>query len=444
MICPNCHKEVSDDALFCKYCGTPLHNTKKICPYCHVENDPDAIFCKQCGRPLTANQANSQNQPPHYESKYPDYVPLTTSVPKQNNDVETSYDHGVVFEKTDRKVNWKKVIAGVLVLIVLTGGSNYYLRHSAKLNVTNQPSSSSAMVSNGSTFNTAATSTLENYSNLANNGTLASDGDTIYTTNDQGYLIKTSKNFKNPQVLVKEKVNYINVNHKIIYFTDANHQLCMTSSNGGKKIVLVKKACYYVTYHDHSLYYQLDSDNESLYVYNLKTKKSSRLIEKHVYNLSFNGDDLYYNGSDGIYVYHLKTNKNEQILDGKNLNVIYYDGYCYYIANDSLMRVDVKTKKSETIVSTTGNSSVMQMINVGTYVMNKKAIYFYSVSPMTSGSIYRIDLKTKKVTSIIDGITLSSYDLQIINDNIVVKINNKWVGINTSDKKANPLFSSEV
>lgn len=448
MICPNCHREVSDDALFCKYCGSPLHQSKKICPYCQSENDADAIFCKHCGRPLTPNASNqsytAESQP---EAKYNDYVPLETSVPRQNDSVHASYDHEpVTFEKTDHHVHWKKVIAGVIALALVTGGSAFYLRHTPKLNLINRPNGS-AMVSNGSTFKTKATSPLENYANLANNGTLVSDGDNIFTTNDQGYLVRMNKDFKNPVVLIKEKVNYINVFHKIIYFTDASHQLCMTTADGDHKIVLIKSACYYVTYHDHAIYYQLDGDHESLYVYNLKTKKSSRLVDNHVYNLSFHGHDLYYNAKDGIYVYHLKTKKNELIVKTDNSNVLYDQGYCYYISNASLMRVNVKTKKTEPIVSSGGNTYNAQMISVGTYVMSDQAIYFYSVSLSSnlgqnaSGSIYRIDLKTKKVKSIMDGITLKSNDLQIINDNIVVKINNKWVGINTANKKSAPLFS---
>jgi hypothetical protein len=250
-------------------------------------------------------------------------------------------------------------------------------------------------------------------------------------------------NFKNATVLVKEAVQYINVYKKSLYFTDANHYLCMTTSDGGAKITIIKKAVYYLTLHGDHLYYQLDGDNESLYDYNIKTKKSTRLVDLHVYNMSFNGNDLYYNAKDGIYVYHLDSQKNELILKTSNSFVQYYKGYVYYINNASLMRVNVSTKTPETIVSSTTQNVMNQVINVGTYVMNDQAIYFYNVSQYSGGSIYRVDLKTKQVKTIYDGLTLTSTDIQLINDNLVVKSNKKWIGINTSNKKAAAIFSQE-
>lgn len=438
MICPKCHKEISDDALFCQYCGTPLG--KKICPSCKAENEMDALFCAHCGRPFERDMGERIEKK---EAKYDHYVPIESDVPKQNNDVYSSFDQNEVkIEKVDHKIHWKQVILGVLALLVLTGGSYYYLRHSASLKVTNRPTANSE-TANGATFKAAKTTAMENYSNLANDGTLASDGTNVYLTNDNGYLVKTDMNFKNASVLVKESVQYINIYKKTLYFTDSNHYLCMTSASGGAKITLIKKACYYVTLHGDNLYYQLDSDNESLYVYNIKTKKSTKLVNKHVYNLTFNNNDLYYCAKDGIYVYHLDTKKSELILKTTNAFIQYYNGYIYYINNASLMRVSVKSKTPETIVSSTTENSMNQVINVGTFVMNNKAIYFYNASQYSSGSIYRVDLKTKNVETIYDGLTLTGANLQLINDNIVVKSNNKWIGINTSNKKAAAIFSQE-
>lgn len=437
MICPKCHKEISDDALYCQYCGTPLG--KKICPSCRAENDMDALFCAHCGRPFERDMSDRVER----TAKYDHYVPIESDIPKQNTDVFSSLDRDqVAFEKVDKKVHWKSVLSGVLALLVVTGGSYYYLRHSQALKVTNRPAVNGEMA-NGATFKAAKTTAMENYSNLANNGTLASDGKNVFLTNDNGYLVKTDINFKNATVLVKEAVQYINVYKKSLYFTDANHYLCMTTSDGGAKITIIKKAVYYLTLHGDHLYYQLDGDNESLYDYNIKTKKSTRLVDLHVYNMSFNGNDLYYNAKDGIYVYHLDSQKNELILKTSNSFVQYYKGYVYYINNASLMRVNVSTKTPETIVSSTTQNVMNQVINVGTYVMNDQAIYFYNVSQYSGGSIYRVDLKTKQVKTIYDGLTLTSTDIQLINDNLVVKSNKKWIGINTSNKKAAAIFSQE-
>jgi hypothetical protein len=42
-----------------------------------------------------------------------------------------------------------------------------------------------------------------------------------------------------------------------------------------------------------------------------------------------------------------------------------------------------------------------------------------------------------------EGVQLSGTDIQVINDNLVVKVNNQWYGVNTSNKKTAALFNKE-
>lgn len=54
MICPTCHAEISDDALFCSSCGTKIEPvdaaaSAAVCPQCGAELAPGALFCSHCG-----------------------------------------------------------------------------------------------------------------------------------------------------------------------------------------------------------------------------------------------------------------------------------------------------------------------------------------------------------------------------------------------------------
>ncbi len=54
MLCPNCKKELPNDARFCRHCGTPISNSIDYygnvgCTSCHKPINKDAKFCPYCG-----------------------------------------------------------------------------------------------------------------------------------------------------------------------------------------------------------------------------------------------------------------------------------------------------------------------------------------------------------------------------------------------------------
>lgn len=48
--CPSCHKQVTDQMLYCGNCGQQL-SVKKRCNQCQKELQSDEKFCPNCGRP---------------------------------------------------------------------------------------------------------------------------------------------------------------------------------------------------------------------------------------------------------------------------------------------------------------------------------------------------------------------------------------------------------
>ena len=48
--CRKCKKEISKDALFCPYCGTPK---QKKCSNCGRDIGGDMLFCPHCGAKLS-------------------------------------------------------------------------------------------------------------------------------------------------------------------------------------------------------------------------------------------------------------------------------------------------------------------------------------------------------------------------------------------------------
>ncbi len=49
--CPECGKEISDQAVACPNCGTPINKTeKKFCQHCGEQIDKDCVVCPKCGK----------------------------------------------------------------------------------------------------------------------------------------------------------------------------------------------------------------------------------------------------------------------------------------------------------------------------------------------------------------------------------------------------------
>lgn len=62
--CKECGREVSDQAISCPHCGSPIKNTKKMfCMHCGEEIDKDCVVCPKCGKQVRNinNQNNDKN-----------------------------------------------------------------------------------------------------------------------------------------------------------------------------------------------------------------------------------------------------------------------------------------------------------------------------------------------------------------------------------------------
>lgn len=59
MYCQKCGKEITNDSIFCKFCGVKL-NENQPCPKCGKEIPEDSNFCKYCG--IKFNNKPQKNQ----------------------------------------------------------------------------------------------------------------------------------------------------------------------------------------------------------------------------------------------------------------------------------------------------------------------------------------------------------------------------------------------
>ncbi len=64
--CPECGKEISEQATSCPSCGTPINNSanKKFCQHCGGQIDKDCVICPKCGKQVgEISNTTKENSP---------------------------------------------------------------------------------------------------------------------------------------------------------------------------------------------------------------------------------------------------------------------------------------------------------------------------------------------------------------------------------------------
>ena len=408
MICPSCHRQVPEGAHFCPHCGTPIDDK---CPHCGHQNIPNAKFCAFCGRPLLAGTTRR---------------PQGSFTPTEDiyQEEEKTYEP----EKVSRKVNWKVVLISVLVLILATTGAQYYLKHSKSIKFSDASPSVSEEIN--SIVKLKKTTDIEQYSNLSNDGMVAADDHYIYMSNANNELVKLDKKMNVIKNYGIKQATYLNLVGEKLYYTDSDHHISVLDTKTGKHEILQNVETFYMTYHDNKLYYQNDDDNESLYVYDLSTKASTKLLEEHIYNMNFVGDTIYLTGKSSIISYNMTTKATDTIYNEQVYGSVYNDGYLYFITDrQSLGRVSVKSKESQIILTDMGYSM---------FVMSDEAIYYVG----SDAKMYRFDLSTKKTTAVYQFQSHRINGMQIVNDHLFVKDYQDWKVVNTSNTKYAVIFEN--
>lgn len=401
MKCPNCQNDIYDDSKYCPYCGQSL---QEKCPKCGYVVSSDDRFCSQCGYGLKTSEKIEGY-----------YVPINDEKEKLNKAFDEIFEEQV-YEAPKDKVRWKPIGIGLLVLALLFGISYVYLSSLSNNDTNiNQPSYPGVSVNNSYTTYVGNTH-LE--------GKAVIDGDTIYMTNNDGYLVSMDKDFNNIKVLLEEAVSYITVYKDKLYFADSQNYLSMMDKDGKNKEVLVQKAVYYVLLKDDKLYYQLDPDNESLYVMDLVTKETTKLNNCRSYNPNISEDSIYYSSTDGIYVMGLDGSDDKRIVAGEVYNVLYEDNKLYYIKDNLLMMYDLK------------NDSINTVMNMLVASFNKSG---NTIVAYTSRGLVSYDIATKETKVLYTG---NMDNFFIIGDTVLVSYNDNWQVID-SEGRVYSLFDDD-
>lgn len=385
MLCPKCHQEIQEDAIFCSQCGMKIER----CPHCQKPIMSNARFCTYCGKPLS-EQSSSQTIGGYYQ-------PIQDTVFQTETKTENQ------IKSTSKKVNKPIVIGSIVVLMIASVVSFLYLRNTPPVPVSKKHNETMRQFEiKGQNDPTAM------IGNSNQGGHVATYQNKYYVVNDQGQLVSMDKTTSHREVLIDDNVEYVNIVNDNIYYTNKDHHICSSDINGKNQKVLVNMKAYYVIVVNQKIYYQSDTDGEKIYVYDINTHQNMKLNDRHSYNLNIIDKSIYYTSLDGIYRIGIDGQGDEKLVSGKCSQAIYQDGKIYYSEDNTQVKsYDCQSKQ------------ITQIIDEKAVVanMNKDYLFFYTVQ-----GLKKYDFTTHQITNVYNH---NIQYLEILGDKLVLTINDK-------------------
>ena len=175
------------------------------------------------------------------------------------------------------------------------------------------------------------------------------------------------------------------------YFVDENNNYVRINKDTKEQNVLLKNV-FYVHKIENMIYYQDDSDGETIHCFNLDDNSNIKINNEISYNLIVDSEKerIYYTNQDDVLV-SLALDGSDRKEMATNTNMYTYDGECLYcITNDGLVKVD-DSGKAELIYESNG----LQLINIvdkTLVVQDSNTIYTMSLNGKKVKKLYTMDM----------------------------------------------------
>lgn len=203
----------------------------------------------------------------------------------------------------------------------------------------------------------------------------------------------------------KEEVLDINLtdfseDNDYYYFVDENNNYVRTNKDTKEQSVLLKNV-FYVHKIENMIYYQDDSDGETIHCFNLDDNSNVKINNEVSYNLIVDSEKgrIYYTNQDDVLV-SLALDGSDRKEMATNTNMYTYDGeYLYCITNDGLVKVD-NSGKAELIYESNG----LQLVNIvdkTLVVQDSNTIYTMSSNGKKVKKLYTMDMTGEIVFEVV-------------------------------------------
>lgn len=394
MKCSNCGREVTSEMIFCPECGTHLEH-KKVCYYCGSPLLEEDQVCPICGLSQV---------------------------------VETKQEEVVEVAEDPYKGYWKKPIIWIISAICIFASMalmNYMVSHPLYRAQTNDHASQdikiSGDISEGAYF-----------ANIQAEGQVVK-GDYLYIANADN-LYQVSLDLKEKKKIASHCEGYLSlVDNKLYYCGDNYDYYCYDIDQGESEKIL--RNIYYPSVVDQKIYYQDDSDHESIHIYDLTTNEDTKINDEASYGLTVDQEN------QKIYYF----NKNKEFcaigFDGNHAETIYDEDSCYAFVGDkdylyvacknNILKIDKKTYQSDVIID--GEYRYINIVQDQLVYQDNKGLYLASLNGKNEKVLY--DRYFDSFSVIGDCIILNCYDQQYNDNKMIIDLegNNQYIFAESED-----------
>lgn len=215
-----------------------------------------------------------------------------------------------------------------------------------------------------------------------------------------GKLYVFDENLSSKEEVLDINLTDVSEDNDYYYFVDENNNYVRINKDTKEQSVLLKNV-FYVHKIENMIYYQDDSDGETIHCFNLDDNSNVKINNEVSYNLIVDSEKgrIYYTNQDDVLV-SLALDGSDRKEMATNTNMYTYDGeYLYCITNDGLVKVD-DSGKAELIYESNG----LQLVNIvdkTLVVQDSNTIYTMSLNGKKVKKLYTMDMTGEIVFEVV-------------------------------------------
>ncbi len=220
---------------------------------------------------------------------------------------------------------------------------------------------------------------------VAYGGLVACDDDNCYAYNKDG-LYRYSLAFQDEQRISEKVMNYLLVDEEYIYYCDEYYDFYRVDKEFVNTPEKLLSNIYYPILSGNNLYYQDDSDNESIYKLDLASLEKVKLNDEPSYSLMVVEGAVYYLDDATSLKVIDEQGGIETLVSSPVTGFLVNEGVVYYTSTSGLWEYDLNGKK-ESMIYANEYDDILPFMMINVYQNKLVFVSYQGIVAYDSGKL---------------------------------------------------------